>query len=48
LQDQGTAFSTLIVGATVLLLSVGWPLLRRLIVGNLSGPLQAIVPPVKR
>jgi hypothetical protein len=48
LKEQGTAFATLIVGATVLLLSVGWPMLRRLIVGNLGGPLQAIVPPVKR
>ncbi len=47
LEGQGTAFAVLIVGATVLLLSVGWQALRKFIVIVLPDPVRNLVPPIK-
>jgi hypothetical protein len=48
LEGQGTAFAVLIVGATVLLLSVGWQALRQFVVAASLTFVQTHVPPIKR
>jgi hypothetical protein len=45
LQDQSSAIATLIVGATVLLLSIGWQHLRRIVLRILPSAIQHRVPP---